>query len=468
MMAPLMQGGCGIGAISLQRPALGGFTTKEQELLASFADHAVIAIQNARLFKQTQEALERQTATAEVLQVISSSVADAKPVLDKILQSCADLFDTQIVAALLIGEDELVHLAALRAVAAPDAPPGWTEADLALAAQRAKTIYPIPLAGSGTAAAIDAGRVLNFPDVVNGADVPPGTRAAALASGLNYSWMTAPLMQGGRGIGAIAVHRRLLGGFTDKEQDLLKTFADQAVIAIQNAKMFRETQEALERQTATTDVLQVINASPGNLDPVFETIAGKAVPLCEADAGGLWSVEGQVARAAGGIQGNWPAPWLDWALGHDVPLEHLLGREPLKRPFVHVADMKESRAYQAGVPVAVASVDLGGVRTSLLVPLIDNGAVAGILSVSRQTVRPFSERHISLRAGVCIAGADRDEERAADERDARGTGAPDRHVRRAAGDQRITHRRAAGVRRHRRARDGADRLRLQPARPPGR
>jgi GAF domain-containing protein len=119
--------------------------------------------------------------------------------------------------------------------------------------------------------------VLNFPNVVNGSDVPPGTRAAALSSGLNYSWMAAPLMQGGRGIGAIAVHRRALGGFTDKEQDLLKTFADQAAIAIQNARMFRETQEALEQQTATTEVLQVVNASPGDISPVFDAIARKAM-----------------------------------------------------------------------------------------------------------------------------------------------------------------------------------------------
>ena len=227
---PLLRGDDCVGVLVLGSKKANAFNPKAIALAESFRDQALIAIENTRLFNETQEALERQTATAEVLQAIAGSVSDAQPVLEKILDSCTHLFDVASATVMLVGEDGLLHLSADRLMSRKGAPAGWTEADFAAAAERTRAVFPMPLAGTGTAAAITSGQVLNFPDVLNGADVPRGVRAPALALGINYSQMMAPLMQGTRGLGAIAMSRATLGGFTDREQALLKTFADQAVI----------------------------------------------------------------------------------------------------------------------------------------------------------------------------------------------------------------------------------------------
>ena len=388
LMVPLRDDTELVGLFALLRREVRPFTDKQIALVQAFAAQAQIAMKNARLITETREALERQTATAEVLQVISSSVADTQPVFAKILRSAQRLFDNGFATLGLLNDDGLIHLHMDEDAAGV---PEWMR-DMA---QRVATLHPRPARDSIYGYAIHKAQVLHYPDVRDGPGVPDGLRRSTEVAG-NYSALYAPLLWEGRGIGALNISRWPPAPFSDKEIALLKTFADQAVIAIQNATMFRETKEALERQTATTEVLQVINASPGNLRPVFEAIAIKATRLCEADAGGLWVVEGEVAHGAGGLEGNWPAPWLDWAFNHTVPLAHLLGREPLKHAFLHVNDMRETRAYKTGVPVALAVVDLAGVRTNLTVPLVDDGVVVGILNLARRTVRPFSERHIAL------------------------------------------------------------------------
>jgi signal transduction histidine kinase/DNA-binding NarL/FixJ family response regulator/putative methionine-R-sulfoxide reductase with GAF domain len=393
--APMFKDGRLLGLIGVARLPVGGFDDRERKLLGTFARQAVVALENARLFRETKESLQQQTATAEVLQVIGRSVEDAQPVLDKILDSCSRLMDCNVLGVNLVGDDGRLHFAASLVVGREDRP-GWGQAELEVLAETVKKVYPLPLENTAAAVAIASGRALNLADVLHGDDVPLGARLTAQAAGRNYSQLTAPLMKGGRGIGSIAVIREALGGFTAKEQALLKTFADQAVIAIRNAALFRETKEALERQTATAEVLQVINESPGDLEPVFMAIADKLQRLCEADAGGFWRVQGNVARPAGRSQANWSEAVQEWGRGLEVPLENLLGREPLKTPFVHIIDLKESKRYKSGDLLAAGWVDLGGVRTSLLVPLINDGAVVGILNASRRTVRPFSERHIAL------------------------------------------------------------------------
>jgi signal transduction histidine kinase len=213
------------------------FSDKEIALLETFADQAVIAIENARLFNETKEALEQRTATAEVLQVISSSVADTKPVFDKILDSCQRLFSTPSPGAssptpatslLLVGDDAMIRLAAY----AGDHTDEFAR------------IYPLPLTGSATERAIQSGEVQHYPDVLHGPGVPDPARASARLIGTNYALMMAPMLWEGRGIGVINVARAPPRPFRAQELALLKTFADQAVIAIQNARLFNETQEA--------------------------------------------------------------------------------------------------------------------------------------------------------------------------------------------------------------------------------
>ena len=400
VMAPLMQGERGIGSILLQRAELGGFTPKEQALLKTFADQAVIAIQNAKMFRATNEALERQTATADVLGVISRSMSDAAPVLDVILEKCEVLIDESTGSSItLIGEDGLVHLGHFRLNAAGKAYYD-TQAAADAAVRQLLSRPPTPLAGSLVERVIEAGHAVIYPDVVRGPDVPDSLRKTAhlLFRGQStYALLAVPLFKNGRGLGAISVARARLGDFGAKEVALLQTFADQAVVAIENARLFNETQEALERQTATAEVLQVINASPGELTPVFNAIVDRATRLCAADGGGLWLVEGDRARPSGG-QANMPRAFIE----HDsfqggVHVAFLLGPPESAEPYLHVADIRATDAYRKGVPFIVASADVGRIRTYLGAPLSDEaGALIGVFTLIRNDVRPFSHSQIAL------------------------------------------------------------------------
>ena len=380
VFAPMLWEDRGIGSICVLRQPPQPFAEKEIALLRTFADQAVIAIQNARLFNETQEALQQQKASAEVLTVISSSVADTQPVFDKILDSCKHLFGGDELDVLLVDEQGLLQVAAYVGKAR----------DAVLAT------FPAPVAITPAGRAIRELRVAHYPDVLNNPDTPPVLRRMGQVAG-SHSVAFAPMVWEGRGIGVVGVARSR-GAFSDKELALLQTFADQAVIAIQNARLFNETKEALERQTATTEVLQVINASPGDLDPVFETISLKAVQLCEADWGGLWLVDAGMARPAGRGVINRPEAFMDYMANQSVPVKYLLGgRSAGDRPFFQVADLKASKAYQARDPFLVANVELGGIRTNLSVPLVDEGGtVVGVFTLVRTTVRPFTDKQIAL------------------------------------------------------------------------
>ncbi len=219
--APMIWQGQGIGSIDICRSPPRPFTEAEIALAQTFADQAVIAIQNARQFNETQEALEQQTASAEVLRAISNSVSDASPVFDTILDSCARLFDVQGSVIALIGHDGDVHLAAMHAHATDDDDPAWSQAALQARAEAVKPMFPMPLAGTAVETAIRAGRILSFPDVLNGDGVPQSVRVLARAIEINASVIMAPLMHAGRGIGAIALTRRKLGDFDAAEKALL-------------------------------------------------------------------------------------------------------------------------------------------------------------------------------------------------------------------------------------------------------
>ncbi len=224
--APMLREGGAIGAIVVTRAAPGAFSDKQLALLQTFADQAVIAIENVRLFNETKEALERQRASAEVLEVIGGSVADTKPVFDKIMENCQRLFGGRSVGMTLVGEDGAVHPGAFRG-------PGESEFRKPLPFRLDRT--------SGTGRAILERRVLHYPDVQTDG-TPEYIRRNSGPMGYR-SIIIAPMLWEGRGIGAIMVTREAAGAFTDKEIALLKTFADQAVIAIQNSRLFHEIEE---------------------------------------------------------------------------------------------------------------------------------------------------------------------------------------------------------------------------------
>jgi signal transduction histidine kinase/CheY-like chemotaxis protein len=251
---PLLREGEGVGVISLLRDEVRPFAPAEIALIETFADQAVIAIENVRLFNETKEALEQQTATGEVLQVISGSMADTKPVFDKILESGRHLFRSDEMDVLVVDEQGQLQIAAY----------------VGNAHDAVAATFPAPVERTPAGRAIRERRVVHWPDLAHGSDVPGVLRKMAKVAGYQ-SMAFAPMLWEDRGIGAIGV-ARAKGPFTAKELAMLQTFADQAVIAIQNARLFNETKEALEHQTAAAEVLQVISSSVADTRPVFEKI----------------------------------------------------------------------------------------------------------------------------------------------------------------------------------------------------
>ena len=256
---PLLREGVTVGVFALVRRAMRPFSDKQIALLTTFADQAVIAIENVRLFNETQEALDHQTATAEVLQVISNSVADTAPVFEKILDSCQRLFDTEQLGIFLVGADGMLHAGAL-----PRHDDGRRARNTTAAAGRVHHRPGHPRAAHGACRR-------HYGD---GRQVP-GSRAKSPSGSATTRWCSRRWSGRAKALARSRCSRQPPRPFSDKEIELLKTFADQAVIAIKNARLFNETQEALERQTATAEILRVISQSPDDVQPVFEAIVAK-------------------------------------------------------------------------------------------------------------------------------------------------------------------------------------------------
>jgi GAF domain-containing protein len=265
LAVPMLREGAPSGAIVIARSEVGSFPADHVELFKTFADQAVIAIENARLLHETKDALERQTATADILKVISSAPTDMQAVFDAIVQSGLKLFSGAAISIVLPDGDR-VKAAAV------------AEFDSARACAW-RSVFPFPLTREymHSACILDR-RIIDFPDV---RDAPSEFAAGSenfLKSG--YRAVTVmPLVRGDVAIGAISVVRMAPGPLSDKQVSLLKTFADQAVIAINNTQLFddlqarrRELQESLEYQTATSEVLNLISRSPNDLQPVLDTI----------------------------------------------------------------------------------------------------------------------------------------------------------------------------------------------------
>jgi GAF domain-containing protein len=379
LAVPMSRNGNAVGAITVAGQYTAAFTERHVNLLKAFADQAVIAIENTRLFNETQEALEQQKASSDILRVISSSVADAQPVFDKILDSCKHLFGSDETAVLLLDGEDTITLAAYVG----------KQHDAVVAS------FPAPLEKSPAGRAIRERRVAHYIDVANDPQLTRTVRRVAQLAGYE-SMAYAPMLSSGRGIGAIGASRNK-GSFSDKELTLLQTFADQAVIAIENARLFNETQQALERQTATADILRVIASSLDDVQPVFEAMLDKAMQLCQAAFGELTIYDGELFRTAA-IRGL-PPSYAEYRLRDPprygpktVPARLLDGERR-----VHIVDLtRDSGLYEAGDPNRRALVDLGGARSLLSVPLLRDERVAGSIMVFRQELRPFSQRQIEL------------------------------------------------------------------------
>ena len=380
----MLKEGQAVGHIGIYRLEVKPFTQTQMDLLSTFANQAVIAIENVRLFKELQaknaeliDSLEQQTATGEILRIISQSPNDTQPVFDAIVKSAVRLFDGMV---------GLLHLARgdhteLVASSLPLEPGG----------------LPLTDPRSPAARTIFRGEVVQINDIFT-ADVPDRLRQRGEQGGFR-SLLSTPLLREGKGIGALQVSSPSVGPFTDKQIELLKTFADQAVIAIENVRLFKELKaknadltDALEQQTATTEILRVISSSPTNVQPVFDAIAQSAARLCAATDAVIRVVEGDVARAVAHF-GPVPVP-------HEaIPLNAgtFSGRALIERRTIHI-DNVHSPAVQENFPETWAFIRGPSIRfrSILVAPLLREDSAIGTIDIRSHEVRRFSDKQVEL------------------------------------------------------------------------
>ncbi|MGE3742927.1 MAG: GAF domain-containing protein [Geminicoccaceae bacterium] len=377
---PLLRDGEVIGVIMLVRDRVETFNERQVALVKTFADQAVIAMENARLLTELREALGRQTATAEVLRVIANTPTDTQPVFDTIGERAPKLCNAEMGMVAMVDGD-LIRLASIY---------GVTKEGV----EAAKQAMPMRLDHeTATARAVRTGSICHIPDIAEDAHYLNRHTAQAMRY---RACLAVPMFHNGKVVGAIFVARRLPGLFPASQIKLLETFADQAVIAIENVRLFTELKDMLDRQTATSEILEVINSSPGDLAPVFEAMLGKAMRLCEATVGDLRTYDGKDFRqvAARGM----PEAYVDYY--RDRSVSYGPGTGPARilagEPVVHIPDLTDTEAYRRRDPDRVALVELGGARASLIVPLNRDEKIAGFIMILRQKAGAFSDNQIGL------------------------------------------------------------------------
>jgi two-component system, NtrC family, sensor kinase len=389
---PLLREGMTIGTFSLARDEVHPFTDKQIELVTTFADQAVIAIENARLLSELRErttelteSLEEQTASSEVLKVLSQSGIELTPVLDELVATAARICsaDSGFIFRL---QDGLCQM-----IASFGKSPEYKDFQLR------NPIVP----NRGTL----AGRVVLTRDTVNIEDAsadPEYTRVEAVKLGHQRTMLGVPLVRESLLIGVLTLARSWVEPFTHKQISLVQNFASQAVIALENARLLSELRErttelteSLEQQTATSEVLQVIASSPGELESVIQAMLANATRLCKAAYGvmRLRESDGQIRVAA--RYGDLPeAQKIGGVLrpGSSMPSARVFDtRKP-----VEVVDLKEDRCYFDRDPQAIAAVEVAGIRSLISVPMLKDDAVVGAISIYRREVRPFTDKQSAV------------------------------------------------------------------------
>jgi GAF domain-containing protein len=394
MFTPLMHQGRAIGMIAITRRKPSRFAEHHVQLLRTFADQAVIAIENARLFNEVQqrtndlsESLEQQTATSEVLKVISSSPGELKPVFEAMLAYAVRICGAKFGTLFLCEGDDF------RVVAQHNTPP-------ALAELRQRE--PILRVGPGTS--LYRSKKAKQPIQITDLTAEPiyferdPNRVALVELGGYRAILSVPMVKESEVIGAINMYRQDAGMFSDNQVELVKNFAAQAVIAIENARLLNELRQSLEQQTATSDVLQIISSSPGDLAPVFAKMLENATRVCGAEFGGMNLIENGLAHQVA----LYNAPTA-FATARTDKVFRPHPQSPMAtvirtKQVVQLPDMRTSPGYLDLSEASVAMVELAGARTIAIVPMLRKDEVIGAITIYHQEVKPFTAKQIELVA----------------------------------------------------------------------
>jgi GAF domain-containing protein len=386
LAVPMLKGDALLGTITIYRLQAKPFTDKQVALVETFADQAVIAIENVRLFDEVQkrtddlsESLQQQTAISEILRVISSSPSDVTPVLESVAEHAARICEAQVVD-IILAENGMMRV-------------GATFGDMGRPTGEA-----LPLnRGTVMGRSISDMKPVQVADLLNAGDEFPLGQQLAVKYG-HRTILAVPLLREGRALGTILVRRSEVRPFGDKDIALLTTFADQAAIAIENVRLFDEVQrrtddlsESLQQQTATADVLKVISRSTFDLQAVLDTLVESAARLCAADKGVIFQRDGDVYRL--GANYGFSPEAEQYALEHPLPPERgsIIGRAALEGKVIHLPDVLADPEYKA-----TGYQQTFGYRTNLGVPLLREGTTIGVFALTRDQVNPFTDKQIEL------------------------------------------------------------------------